>query len=68
MYYGICFLCGKAGWLEEHHVFSGALREKSERYGLKIGLCGETCHRNGKRAVHNCRRLYSRVREELPGL
>ena len=21
MRYGTCFLCGKTGWMEEHHVF-----------------------------------------------
>ena len=55
MYYGTCFLCGKVGPLEEHHVFPGALRKKSERYGLKVGLCGESCHRNGRTSAHQCR-------------
>lgn len=55
MYYGTCFLCGKEGWLEEHHVFPAALRDKSEKYGLKVGLCGESCHRNGRRSAHGCR-------------
>lgn len=55
MYYGTCFLCGKVGWLEEHHVFPAALRKKSEQYGLKVGLCGESCHRNGPMAAHRCR-------------
>lgn len=54
MYYGTCFLCGKVGWLEEHHVFPSALRKKSERFGLKVGLCGDSCHRNGKYAAHQC--------------
>ena len=45
MYYGTCFLCGKVGLLEEHHVFSGPYRSKSERFGLKVGLCGDSCHR-----------------------
>lgn len=55
MYFGICFLCGKVGWLEEHHVFPAALRKKSERYGLKVGLCGDSCHRNGRDSAHQCR-------------
>lgn len=55
MYYGTCFLCGRVGWLEEHHVFPAALRGKSEKHGLKVGLCGDTCHRNGKYAAHQCR-------------
>ena len=52
MYYGRCWLCGRWGWLEEHHIFGGANRKKSEKYGLKVGLCGDTCHRNGKDAAH----------------
>lgn len=55
MYYGTCFLCGREGLLEEHHVFPAALRSKSEKYGLKVGLCGESCHRNGRYAAHACR-------------
>lgn len=52
---GTCFLCGRYGTLEEHHVFGGPNRSKSERDGLKVGLCGDSCHRNGRRAAHRCR-------------
>lgn len=55
MYYGTCFLCGKVGLLEEHHVFPAAYRSKSEKFGLKVGLCGDSCHRNGRYAAHQCR-------------
>lgn len=58
----MCFLCGcctPTGYydgLEDHHVFFGrANRAKSEKLGLKVWLCGETCHRNGKKAVHRNR-------------
>jgi len=27
------------GWLEEHHIFGGANRKNSEKYGLKVHLC-----------------------------
>lgn len=56
-----CFLCGFAipfgcyDGLESHHIFFGSNRKKSEKYGLKVWLCGETCHRNGKKAVHKNR-------------
>lgn len=57
-----CYLCGVAipyGYydgLEEHHIFFGhGNRAKSEKRGLKVWLCGETCHRNGKKAVHKNR-------------
>ena len=54
MYYGKCFLCGEWGQLEEHHIFGGSNRKKSEKYGLKVGLCGVKCHREGKRSAHRC--------------
>jgi len=59
-----CWLCGKNGTgdaLEQHHIFMGPLREKSEQYGLVVYLCGSSCHREGKRAVHRCRE----TRDEL---
>lgn len=58
----VCFLCGcsiPSGFydgLEVHHIFFGTSnRKKSEKRGLKVWLCGETCHRNGKKAVHKNR-------------
>ena len=53
-----CFLCGRNGVgdpLEIHHVFSGPLRGKSEKYGLVVPLCGNRCHRNGKESAHKSR-------------
>ena len=58
-----CWLCGKTDYglnrLERHHIFGGANRKKSERYGLIVYLCGETCHRNMANGL--------RIREKLPG-
>ena len=54
--YPECFLCGRNGCgdpLEEHHIFEGTgLRPLSEKYGLKVYLCGHRCHRNGPESVH----------------
>lgn len=56
-----CFLCGEKkeyGYnrLELHHCFGGvANRKLSDKYGLVVWLCGETCHRNGPNAVHKNR-------------
>ena len=50
-----CFLCGQNNPfdpLETHHIFGGAMRAKSERYGLKVRLCGQRCHRLGHKAAH----------------
>jgi len=54
-----CWLCGKRAYevygfnrLERHHIFGGPNRKKSEKYGLVVCLCGDSCHRNGLQAVH----------------
>ena len=39
-----CFLCGKSGHLEEHHVFNGANRKKSTKFNYIIDVC-QSCHR-----------------------
>lgn len=50
-----CFLCkrnGRGDRLERHHIFGAANRNKSEKYGLVVWLCGERCHRLGKYSAH----------------
>ena len=51
-----CWLCGKNGCgdpLDKHHIFGGtAYRKKSERYGLTVYLCHDSCHENGPDSVH----------------
>ena len=51
-----CWLCGKNGStqpLDRHHIFGGANRKKSEKYGLTVDLCHNTCHLFGPDAAHN---------------
>ena len=47
-----CFLCGSHQWLEEHHIFGGANRHLSEKYGLKALLC-HWCHNEPPNGVHH---------------
>lgn len=50
-----CFICGSRHWLEWHHIFGGiggALRDKSERLGLKVRLC-HYCHNEPPMGVHH---------------
>ena len=52
-----CFLCGRNShadyWgLDEHHVYEGANRKKSEKYGLKVYICHDSCHVFGANSVH----------------
>ena len=37
-----CFLCGNPN-TDEHHIFSGRNRGKSDKYGLTVRLC-RMCH------------------------
>ena len=56
-----CFICGKNGgaWgLDLHHVYFGSLRKKSDKYGLTVWLCHDSCHLNG---VHKNARINRKV-------
>ena len=50
-----CFLCGANGSgdpLDRHHIFGGAYRDKSEKYGLVVDLCHHSCHIFKPGSVH----------------
>lgn len=38
--------------MEEHHIFGGARRKKSEKYGLVVDLC-HACHNEPPRGAHH---------------
>ncbi len=38
--------------MDRHHLFGGANRDKSEKYGLTVLLCHERCHIFGKYSAH----------------
>ena len=46
-----CYYCGRISNIERHHVFNGAFRKKSERYGAVIDLC-HWCHNEPPNGVH----------------
>ena len=49
---GQCFICGKTGYTERHHIYYGSANRKySEQYGLTVYLSPE-CHRTSDIAVH----------------
>jgi len=48
----VCFFCGSNNWLETHHIFGGANRKKSEKYGLVVDLC-HFCHNEPPLGVHH---------------
>lgn len=51
----VCYLCGLPACgdpLDWHHIFGGALRKKSEKYGLKVRLHHAKCHIFGPESAH----------------
>mgnify|MGYP006912864981 CR=1 FL=1 len=49
-----CYLCGSQQMIEEHHIYSGALRKISEKHGFKVYLC-HYCHNEPPNGVHFCK-------------
>lgn len=50
-----CFLCGMNAFIEPldlHHIFNGADKKKSEKYGLMVYLHHNKCHIFGENSVH----------------
>jgi len=65
-----CHICGSPYRIERHHIFGGALRKKSEYYGMVVDLCHE-CHNEPPYGVHHCKatriqlqREYQRIFEQ----
>lgn len=48
---GVCFLCGKWTATENHHIFEGGNRKKSDKDGLTVFLC-HYCHNESPNGVH----------------
>lgn len=48
---GRCFICGKVGATEKHHIFGGGMRDLSEKYGLTMHLC-HSCHNESPNGLH----------------
>lgn len=59
---GHCFLCGRYGPVERHHIFGGANRKKSEKYGLTVNLC-HWCHNEPPEGVHHNAAAMQRLHE-----
>ena len=60
-----CFICGRNGAedpLDRHHIFGGAYRKKSEKYGLVVYLCHAKCHVFAPSAVHQNSRQMLRLK------
>ena len=65
-----CFICGRNAsadyfGLDEHHVWGAGCRNLSEKYGLKIYLCHESCHLGG---VHKDANLNRQVQARVQAI
>ena len=58
-----CYFCKTSLFLEEHHIFGGALRKKSERFGLKVWLC-HSDHNEPPNGVHHNAVINLRLKQE----
>lgn len=47
-----CYLCGSVHALERHHIFGGANRKNSDKYGLTVWLC-HWCHNEPPNGAHH---------------
>lgn len=67
-----CYLCGKYGVIEEHHIFGGPVRTPSDKRGLVVHLC-KGCHDclhndpNGYKLKDYLHRVGQRVYEDKIG-
>lgn len=57
-----CYFCGSTHWLECHHLWGGANRNKSTRYGLVVYLC-HYCHNEPPNGVHHNRARMDYLRQ-----
>ena len=63
-----CYLCHRARGCPEpfdlHHVFGAAYKKESEKYGLLVYLCHDSCHIFGRYAVHQDAETRDMIRAE----
>ena len=61
---GKCYICGVYTQLERHHVFGGALRPVSEKYGAVVYLC-HYCHNEPPQGVHHNKAVREWLQEDM---
>jgi len=57
-----CAECGSCYCIEKHHVFGGANRKISEKYGMVEDFC-PSCHR-GNRGIHFNKEMAIRYKQK----
>ena len=58
-----CYMSGSTSWLENHHIFGGANRKNSEKYGLTVYLCHK-CHNEPPNGAHHNADTMRRLHED----
>lgn len=58
-----CYLCGRTSALEKHHIFGGANRKNSEKYGLWVWL-DHWCHNEPPAGAHHNKEVMDFLRRE----
>lgn len=58
-----CYVCGSTENLHKHHIFFGANRKWSEKYGCWVYLCAAH-HNMSNKGVHNDRMLDLKLKAE----
>ena len=54
-----CYICGRWGYCDTHHLIGGSNRQKSDRLGLTIPVCRD-CHE----AIHKNPRVFLWLKEQ----
>jgi len=57
-----CYICGSYRMIECHHIFGGANRKNSEKFGLKVHLC-KFCHNTPPNGIHFNREAEVRLKQ-----
>lgn len=58
-----CYVCGTTRDIHEHHIFEGiANRRQSEKYGMKIFLCGRH-HNMSNQGIHFNKELDTAIKQ-----
>lgn len=65
--YDRCYRCGSYRWIEMHHIFGGANRKNSDKYGLIVPLC-HYCHNEPPDGVHFNRENMLKLQAEAQGV
>lgn len=59
-----CYICHSCEMIEIHHVFGGANRKISERYGLTVPLC-HYCHNEPPNGVHQNKEIRKKLQKKV---